>query len=122
MMSTMIDLKQEFLEAVISGLSRVAGAILATPREARTKALDAVADSYRRTGRALDYHEAQIQEWVNSIMLRLREEVTSQELAQKNEAQDDAPSLVPESATQINKRHRLSWFSLKNTSPAIVLS
>jgi hypothetical protein len=91
--------KQEILEAVISGLSRVAEAILATPKEARTKALNAAADSYRQTARTLNYDEAEIQEWVNAIMFRLREEVTTtQELA--HEPQDDAPSLVPESAIQ----------------------
>ena len=98
MMSLVIDSKQEILEAVISGLSRVAEAILATPKEARTKALNTAADSYRQTARTLNYDEAEIQEWVNAIMFRLREQVTTQELA--HEPQDDAPSLVPESAIQ----------------------
>ncbi len=98
MMSLTTDTKQEVLDAVISGLSRVAEAILATPKEARTKALNAAADSYRQTARALDYDEAEIDKWVSAIMFRLREEVTTQELA--HEPQDDAPSLVPESATQ----------------------
>lgn len=80
-MNLMIDSKQEVLEAVISGLSRVAEAILATPNEARTKALDAAADSYRQTARALDYDEAESQEWVNAIMFRLRGEVTTLQLA-----------------------------------------
>src|ERR1700722_328672 len=101
MMSLTVDTKQEVLEAAISGLPRVAKAILATPNEARAKALDAAADSYRQTGRVLGYDEAKLQEWVYAIMFRLRAEVTAQELAQhKNEPQDNAPSMVPESATQ----------------------
>jgi hypothetical protein len=101
MMSLTVDTKQEVFEAAISGLSRVAKAILARPDETRAKALDAAADSYRQTGRVLGYDEAEFQEWVYAIMFRLRAEVTAQELAKnKNEPQDDAPSLVPESATQ----------------------
>ena len=57
MMSLTVDTKQEVLEAAISGLSRVAKAILATPNEARAKALDAAADSYRQTGRVLGYDD-----------------------------------------------------------------
>jgi len=90
------DSKQEVLEAVINGISRVAEAILATPKEARTKALDAAADSYRKTARALGYDEAEIKELVNAIMFRLLEEVTIQKPA--HEPQDDASSLGPESA------------------------
>jgi hypothetical protein len=71
MMSLTVDTKQEVLEAAISGLSRVAKAILATPNEARAKALDAAADSYRQTGRVLGYDEAKLQEWVYAIMFRL---------------------------------------------------
>jgi hypothetical protein len=82
MMSLTTDKKQEVLEAAISGLSRVAEAILATPNEARIKALDAAADSYRQTAQVLGYDEAELQEWV-AIMFRLRGEVTRQELAQQ---------------------------------------
>jgi hypothetical protein len=82
MMSLTVDTKQDVLEAAISGLSRVAKAILATPNEARAKALDAAADSYRQTGRVLGYDEAKLQEWVYAIMFRLLAEVTAQELAQ----------------------------------------
>ena len=72
------------------GVFRVANAILATPNEKRTKALDAAANSYRQTAQDLGYDEAEIQEWLHGIMFRLRTEVAARELAQqKNEAHDD---------------------------------
>ena len=102
MMSLTLDTKEQVLDAAITGVSRVAEAILATPTEKRTKALDAAANSYRQTARDLGYDEAEIQEWLHGIMFRLRTEVAARELAQqKNEPHDDAtPSLVPASAPQ----------------------
>jgi hypothetical protein len=95
-----LDTEEQVLEATIGGLSRVAEAILATPNEARTKALDAAEDSYHRAARDLGYDEAKIEEWV-SVMFRLRAEISAQELAQQqNEPKDDAPSLMPASASQ----------------------
>jgi hypothetical protein len=100
MMSVTLDTKEQVLEAAISGVSRVAEAILATPTEKRTKALDAAANSYCQTAQDLGYDEAETQEWLHGIMFRLRTEVATRELAeQKNEPHnDDAPSLVPGSA------------------------
>jgi hypothetical protein len=96
-----LDTEEQVLEAAIGGLSRVAEAILATPNEARTKALDAAEDSYHRAARDLGYDEAKIEEWVSAIMFRLRAEISAQELAQQqNEPKDDAPSLMPASASQ----------------------
>jgi hypothetical protein len=101
MVSSTLDTKEQVLEATITGVFRVAEAIVATPTEKRTKALDAAANGYRQTAQDLGFDEAEIQESLQGIMSRLRTEVTAQELAQqKNEPQDDAPSLVPESATQ----------------------
>src|SRR5271170_4396866 len=101
MMSLTTDSKQDVLEAAISGVSRVADVILATPTEKRTKALDAAANSYRQTAQDLGYDEAEIQGWFYGIMFRLRAEVTRQELAQqRHQPRDDAPSLVPESAIE----------------------
>ena len=83
-MSLTLDTKEQVLEAAISGVSRVAEAILATPTEKRTKALDAAANSYRQTAEDLSYGEAEIQEWLHGIMSRLRTEVAARELAQQN--------------------------------------
>jgi hypothetical protein len=101
-MSSTLDTKEQVLEAAITGVCRVAGAIVATPAERRTKALDAAANSYRQTAQDLGYDEAEIQEWLHGIMFRLRTEVSAQELArQKTEPHgDDAPSLVPGSGPQ----------------------
>jgi hypothetical protein len=99
MMSLTLDTKEQVLDAPITGVSRVANATLATPTEKRTKALDAVANSYRQTAQDLGYDEAEIQEWFHGIMFRLWTEVAAQELAQrKNEPHDNDPSLVPPSA------------------------
>jgi hypothetical protein len=101
-MSAALDTKQRVLDAAITGVFRVAQAILATPTEKRTKALDAAADGYRQTAQDLDYDEAEIQELLDVIMFRLRTEVAARELAQqKNEPHgDDAPLLVPGSPPQ----------------------
>jgi hypothetical protein len=96
-MSSTLDIKEPLLEAAITRVCRVAEAIVATPTEKRTKALDAAANSYRQTAQDLGYDEAEIQEWLHGIMFRLRTEVSAPELArQKTEPHDDdAPSLVP---------------------------
>jgi hypothetical protein len=44
MMSSTLDTKEQVLEAAITGVFRVAEAIVATPTEKRTKALDAAAN------------------------------------------------------------------------------
>ena len=62
MMSLSSNNKEQVLDAAIMGVFRVAEAILATPTEMRTKALDAAANSYRQTARDLGYDEAEIQE------------------------------------------------------------
>ena len=62
MMSLSSNNKEQVLDAAIIGVSRVAEAILATPTEMRTKALDAAANSYRQTAQDLGYDEAEIQE------------------------------------------------------------
>ena len=61
-MNAALDTRQQVLDAAITGVFRVAQAILATPTEKRTKALDAAANSYRQTARDLDYEEAEIQD------------------------------------------------------------
>ena len=76
-MSAALDTKQRVLDAAITGVFRVAQAILATPTEKRTKALDAAANSYRQTAQDLDYDEAEIQELLDVIMFRLRTEVAA---------------------------------------------
>ena len=70
-MSSTLDTKEQVLEAAINGVSRVANAILATPTEKRTKALDAAANGYRQTAQDLGYDEAEIQEWLHGIMFSL---------------------------------------------------
>jgi hypothetical protein len=96
-MSSTLDTKEQVLEAAITGVCRVAEAIVATPTERRTKALDAAANSYRQTAQDLGYDEAEIHEWLHGIMFRLRTEVSAQELARQKTGphDDDAPSLVP---------------------------
>ena len=99
-MALSFDNKEEVLEAAISGLPRVAEAIVAIPAEARARALVAAEDSYRQTARNLGYGETEVQEWVAAIMFRLRAEVAAQELAeQKNKSENNAPSFVIPSAT-----------------------
>jgi hypothetical protein len=97
MMSLTLDNREQVLEAAITGIFRVAEAILATPTEVRTKALNATANSYRQTAQDLGYDEAEIEEWLHEIMFRLRTEVAARELEQqKNEPRDnDAPSSAP---------------------------
>jgi hypothetical protein len=73
-MSSTLDTKEQVLEAAITGVCRVAEAIVATPTEKRTKALDAAADSYRQTAQDLGYDEAEIRGWLHGIMFRLRTE------------------------------------------------
>jgi hypothetical protein len=88
--------KDQALEAVIGGLSRVARAVVAIPVESRTRALAAAENSYRQTARNWGYMDVEIQEWTSTIMSRLRAEVAAQESGeQKN---DDAPSLATPSA------------------------
>jgi hypothetical protein len=96
-MSSTLDTKEQVLEVAITGVCRVAEAIVATPTEKRTKALDAAANSYRQTAQDLGYDQAEIQGWLQGIMFRLRTEASAQDLArQKTEPHDDdAPSLVP---------------------------
>ena len=89
-----LDIKEDALEVAIGGLPRVVEAILAAPAEARTKALDAAAGSYRQTAQQLGYSQSQEQEWVHAIMYRLRTEVITQEFAgHKIQSEDDAPSV-----------------------------
>ena len=76
-----LDTKEDALEVAIGGLPRVVEAILAAPAEARTKALDAAAGSYRQTAQQLGYSQSEEQEWVHAIMYRLRTEVITQEFA-----------------------------------------
>ena len=83
-MSSTLDTEEQVLEAAITGVCRVAEAIVATPTEKRTKALDAAANSYRQTAQDLGCDEADIQEWLQGIMFRLRTEVSAQELARQN--------------------------------------
>jgi hypothetical protein len=99
-MSAALDTKQQVLDAAITGVFRVAQAILATPK--RTKALDAAADGYRQTAQDLGCDEAELQELLDVILFRLRTEVAARVLAQqKNEPHgDDAPLLVPGSPPQ----------------------
>ena len=89
--------KDQALEAVIGGLSRVAQAVVAIPVEGRTRALAAAESSYRQTARNWGYTEVEIQEWTSTIMSRLRAEVAAQELGeQKN---NDDPSLATPSSS-----------------------
>ena len=101
-MSAALDTRQQVLDAAITGVFRVAEAILATPTEKRTKALDAAANGYHQTAQDLGCDEAEIQELLDVILFRLRTEVAARELAQqKNEPHgDDAPLLVPGSPPQ----------------------
>jgi hypothetical protein len=100
--SSILDTKEQVLEAAITGVFRVAEAIHATPTEKRTKALDAAANSYRQTAQDLAYDEAETREWLHGIMFRLRTEVAARDLArQKDEPHDDdAQPLVPGSGLQ----------------------
>jgi hypothetical protein len=94
-MSVKPDTKEDVLDAAISGLPRVAEAILATPAESRIKAIDAVADSYRKTAQAL-LDEEETEQWLHDVLSRLRTEIAAKGLAQQgSEPQDEAPSLVP---------------------------
>jgi hypothetical protein len=88
-MSAALDTRQQVLDAAITGVFRVAEAILATPAEKRTKALDAAANSYRQTAQDLDYNEAEIQELLDVIMFRLRTEVAARELVQRKSERHD---------------------------------
>jgi hypothetical protein len=101
-MSSTLDTKEQVLEAAITGVFRVAEAIVATPTEKRTKALDAAANSYRQTAQDLGYDEGEIQELLHGIIFRLRTEVGARELAQRKDEthDDDAPPLVPGSGLQ----------------------
>ena len=94
---TTFSSKDQALEAVIGGLSRVARAVVAIPVEGRTRSLSPLAESsYRQTARNWGYTEVEIQEWTSTIMSRLRAEVAAQELGeQKN---NDDPSLATPSA------------------------
>ena len=95
MMGVMLHNKEEVLAAVIGGLSRVAEAILATPAELRIEAIDAVAESYRKTARAF-LDEEKTEKWLRDVLLRLRAEVVAKGSGQyKNDPQAEAPSLVP---------------------------
>ncbi len=88
--------KEEALQAVIGGLSRVARAVVAVPVEARTRALAAAENSYRQTARNWGYTEVEIQEWTSTIMSRLRAEVAAQELGEQTH--NDDPSLATPSS------------------------
>ena len=101
-MSAALDTKQQVLDAAITGVFRVAEAILATPTEKRTKALDAAADGYRQTAQDLGCDEAEIQELLDVILFRLRQKWLHESWRQQKKEPhgDDAPLLVPGSPPQ----------------------
>ncbi len=87
--------KDQALEAVIGGLSRVAQAVVAIPIQSRSKALAAAESSYRQTARDWGYTEVEIQEWTSTVMSRLRAEVAAQQFGEPTN--NDDPSLAPPS-------------------------
>ena len=65
--------EEEVLAAAIGGLSRVAEAILSLPCEQRVHAIDAAAESYRKTALAF-LSEEETERWLRDVLLRLRVE------------------------------------------------
>ena len=65
--------KEEEVLAAIGGLSRVAEAILSLPCEQRVHAIDAAAESYRKTALAF-LSEEETERWLRDVLLRLRVE------------------------------------------------
>jgi len=65
--------EEEVLAAAIDGLSRVAEAILSLPCEQRVHAIDAAAESYRKTALAF-LSEEETERWLRDVLLRLRVE------------------------------------------------
>jgi hypothetical protein len=66
--------EEKVLAAAIGGLSRVAEAILSLPYEQRVDAIDAAAESYRKTAMAF-LSEEETERWLRDVLLRLRAEV-----------------------------------------------
>ena len=60
------------LSNVLAGLPRVAELIATIPDEKRARALDAAEQSYLETARERGYADADAQQWVAAVMLRLR--------------------------------------------------
>jgi hypothetical protein len=69
---------ERILQAVVSGIPRVAMTIAEIPAALRERALDAVARSYQQRLRELGHTEADAQIWISAVMLRLRSQITEQ--------------------------------------------
>jgi hypothetical protein len=69
---------ERILQAVVSGIPRVAMTIAEIPAALRERALDAVARSYQQRLRELGYTETDAQIWISAVMLRLRSQITEQ--------------------------------------------
>jgi hypothetical protein len=70
---------ESILQAAVAGIPRVARTIVEIPIALCERALEAVARSCQQTVRELSHHtEADAQNWVSAVMLRLRNEVAEQ--------------------------------------------
>jgi len=69
---------ERILQAVVSGIPRVAMTIAEIPAALRERALEAVARSYQQRLRELGLTEADAQIWISAMMLRLRSQITEQ--------------------------------------------
>jgi hypothetical protein len=69
--------REQALREAITGVSRVADAIVAIPANARSKALTAAEASYRQSALDLGYNDSEAQNWVDAMMFRLRDEVNA---------------------------------------------
>ena len=79
MASSLVE--EEILEAAVTGIPRVAEAVVSIPEKARAKALAAVEGTYRQTMLDLGYEEGPAESWVSAMMLRLQAKVVEQETA-----------------------------------------
>jgi hypothetical protein len=66
----------DVLEAVVTGIPRVAESIARISTDHRERAFQAVERSYRQTARELGYSETDAEGWISAIMFRLRSQVT----------------------------------------------
>ena len=73
--------EEGILEAAVTGIPRVAEAVVSIPEKARAKALAAVEGTYRQTMLDLGYEEGPAESWVSAMMLRLQAKVVEQETA-----------------------------------------
>jgi hypothetical protein len=71
-----LDLRaDEVFCAAVSGIPRVAEQIVAMPSDDWGTVLDAVKEIYARTARDLGYDDADEQQWVSTVMDRLRDAI-----------------------------------------------